>query len=95
MKLEKKAWYEKYNVSVPEGDIEDIFRIPGHVYYVGASSKEGIVGYFVGFDGTKKTWEQLTDEEKKDFEEQINEATEKLLGRRNTEKAKKDEDPER
>lgn len=98
MKPEEKAWYKKYNVNIPEGEIEDIYRIPGHVYYVGTSSKEGTTRYFVGFDGTQKTWEQLTDEEKQDFEEQMYKATEKLLGRNNTEndnKEEKDEDLER
>lgn len=90
MNPKRKAWWEKYKVNITEEELKKQFFVPGHVSYI--CSEDGTSGYFAGFDGTPKTWEQLTDEEKQDFQEQMYEATDKLLGIKNTGKDEENKD---
>ena len=74
----RKAWCEKYKVNIVEGGFADSYLIPEHVQHVLPSSEDGGIGYYIGFDGKAKTWQQLTDEEKQDYEEQLAEAPKRL-----------------
>ena len=78
MDPKRKAWCEKYKVNIVDGGVVDRYLIPEHVEYVAPCSIEGTEGFFIGFDGTRKTWDQLTEEEKQDYQEQLEEAPKRL-----------------
>lgn len=63
MDEKRKAWCEKYKVDIIDGGFIDEYCMPEHVECI-------LPGHFIGFDGTKKTYEQLTNEEKEDYEQQ-------------------------
>ena len=70
MDEKRKAWCEKYKVNIADGGFIDKYCIPEHVEYR-LTAEPGQKPYFIGFDGTRKTYEQLTEEEKQDYKEQI------------------------
>lgn len=68
MDEKRKAWCEKYKVNIPDGGFIDKYCMPKHVQCV-LSTEGG--SYYIGFDGTRKTYSQLTEEEKQDYLEQL------------------------
>ena len=73
----RKAWCEKYKVQIANGGFIEKYCIPEHVECV-LPSKQGEKPYFIGFDGKSKTYKQLTEEEKQDYQEQIKKMTSRL-----------------
>ena len=85
MDEKRKNWLEKYKVGVgdvtfkgkPLGFSENGFVanycLPKHVKYVLPSTinNSGAKPYFIGFDGRKKSYEELTEEEKQDYNNQL------------------------
>ena len=83
----RKNWLEKYKVSVgnttfkgkPLGFSENGFIanycMPKHVKYVIPNNIEDSSAkpYFIGFDGRRKSYEELTEEEKQDYSNQLKE----------------------
>ena len=74
MNEKRKQWFEKYGVKIPLTDYVEKFCLPEHVERKISSIETGARVYFVGFDGRKTTYENLTEEEKQDWEEQIEKA---------------------
>lgn len=77
MDKKRKAWCEKYKVKIADGGFIEKYCIPGHVECI-LPNREGQKPYFIGFDGKAKTYEQLTEEEKQDYQEQIKEIQSRL-----------------
>ena len=77
MDEKRKAWCKKYNVKIAEDGFISNYCIPDHVQCI-LSSRQGQKPYFIGFDGISKTYEELTEEEKQDYQEQINKILEKI-----------------
>ena len=73
----RKAWCEKYKIKIADGGFIEKYCIPEHVECV-LPSREGQKPYFIGFDGKAKTYEQLTEEEKQDYHEQVSEIPQRL-----------------
>lgn len=69
MDEKRKAWCEKYKVDIKDGGFKDKYVIPEHVERI-LTTEPGTKPFFVGFDGKAKTYEELTEEEKKDYQEQ-------------------------
>ena len=76
MDEKRKAWCEKYNVKIADGGFIDKFCMLEHVQCI--LPHEGGKPYFIGFDGKSKTYEQLTEEEKQDYQEQLSEIPQRL-----------------
>lgn len=67
MDEKKEAWFKKYRPDIPADGFIAEYCTPEHI--------RGIVGengvqYYIGFDGERKTYTQLTEEEKQDLIEQ-------------------------
>ena len=69
MNEQRKAWCKKYKVNIAEGGFIEKYCIPEHVECILPSRPNGELK-FIGFDGRLKSYSQLTEEEKKDYEEQ-------------------------
>ena len=72
MDEKRKAWCEKYKVKIADGGFIEKYCMPEHIECV-LPSREGEKPYFIGFDGKAKTYEQLTEEEKEDYQRQLEE----------------------
>jgi len=73
----RRAWCKKYEVNIAEGGFIDS-TLPEHVTYVLPTRDSGRRGHYIGFDGRAKTWEQLTEEEKQDYQAQLEEVPERI-----------------
>ena len=83
----RKAWCEKYEVKIADGGFIEEYCIPEHVECV--LETEIQESYFIGFDGKRKTLSQLTEEEKQDYQEQVNKISRNLqefVNRKNNER---------
>lgn len=69
MDEQRKAWCKKYEVRIADGGFVDKYCLPEHVQYV-LPSIPGQKPYFIGFDGKIKQYQDLTEEEKQDYNEQ-------------------------
>lgn len=77
MDEKRKEWCKKYEVKIVDGGFIDKYCIPEHVECILSHEPER-EPYFIGFDGTTKTYEQLTEEEKEDYKKQIEEIPKRL-----------------
>jgi len=77
MDEKRKEWCKKYEVKIADGGFIDEYCTPEHVKCI-LPQELGRELYFIGFDGRTKTYEQLTKEEKQDYEKQIKEIPKKL-----------------
>ena len=67
MDEKRKAWCEKYEVKIADGGFIDTFcELPEHVTPI-LTSDGSTPAYFVGFDGRRKTYGELTEEEIQDL----------------------------
>ena len=90
-RTERKAWFEKYH--------KDDIAIDGFMLryclpeHVSMAYWQGTIRY-LGFDGTYKTYDQLTPEEIKDYNEQMDKIPEnisRLLSTKRTQNNQKEE----
>ena len=67
MNEERKKWLEKYNVKIAENGFIAEYCIPEHVKCILLTNGNT---YFIGFDGKRKAYGELTEEEKEDYKQQ-------------------------
>ena len=78
MDEKRKAWCEKYKVKIADGGTIDKFcGLPEHVTPVLTSDGHKPT-YFVGFDGRRKMYDELTEEEIQDLNQREQRIKEKL-----------------